>query len=295
MIGAGWFLDRRFKLDLDSLVKLNFNLFVPVFIFVKVVQATMDSSDALTIIGFTACVIASMSAITLFWGKLRGYSKANRRSMQMATMFYNCGNFGIPVTALAYPDMGPKVQVFALMAMNVSVFSIGLAFARKQGSGAEQNWLRNILSVVKQPPVYGVILAIPVRFFDVPVMDWQFIWKPLEYIAGGLVAIATVTLGVQLSKTKPVSLRGGMGWAVAIRLLGGPLVGLGLVALFGFSGEFAAVLILGTASPTAVNTALLAHEFKGNSQFAAGAVFYSTLFSVPTVAILATLLKYFYG
>jgi len=216
-------------------------------------------------------------------------------AMQLATMFYNCGNFGIPATALAYPEMGPKVQVFALMAMNMSVFTIGLTLARRHGEGADQSWWKNLTAVFKLPPVYGVLCAVPVRLLDIPVTDWQFLWKPLDYIADGLVAIATVTLGVQLAKTRRPSFKGGLGWAVGIRLLGGPLVGLGLVLLFGFEGEFAAVLILGTSCPTAVNTALLAHEFKGNSAFAAAAVFYSTILSVGTVALLVPLLKYFYG
>jgi malate permease and related proteins len=42
--------------------------------------------------------------------------------------------------------------------------------------------------------------------------------------------------------------------------------------------------------PTAVNTALLAHEFNADSQFAAAAVFYSTLLSMLTVTLLIALL-----
>ena len=36
MIGAGWLLDRKFRLDLTTLVKLNIYFFVPAFIFVRV-------------------------------------------------------------------------------------------------------------------------------------------------------------------------------------------------------------------------------------------------------------------
>ena len=60
--------------------------------------------------------------------------------------------------------------------------------------------------------------------------------------------------------------------------------------LFGFDQETARVLIAGAAAPTAINTALLAHEFDGDSQFAASAVFYSTLASVVTVSVVLALL-----
>ena len=82
-----------------------------------------------------------------------------------------------------------------------------------------------------------------------------------------------------------------MAWALGLRLIGGPLVAAGIAKLFGFTGETAAVLILGASAPTAINTALLAHEFKAEGGFAAAAVFYSTLLSIVTVTIVVAVLK----
>ena len=45
----------------------------------------------------------------------------------------------------------------------------------------------------------------------------------------------------------------------------------------------AAVLIIGAGAPTAINTALLAHEFKGDTTLATGMIFYGTLLSILTV------------
>jgi len=50
-------------------------------------------------------------------------------------------------------------------------------------------------------------------------------------------------------------------------------------------------LIVGAASPAAVNVALLAHEFKADSRFAAAVVFYSTLLSGVVVTALIFFLK----
>ena len=65
----------------------------------------------------------------------------------------------------------------------------------------------------------------------------------------------------------------------------------GLTLAFGYEGEMAAILILGAASPTAVNAALLAHEFKADSQFTAAVVFYTTLLAVLVVTILLGILR----
>jgi len=73
-----------------------------------------------------------------------------------------------------------------------------------------------------------------------------------------------------------------LGASAAIRLVGGPLAGLGIIHMLGISGLAAQVLLIGSAVPTAVNTALLSIEFESESDFASQAVLCSTLASVAT-------------
>jgi predicted permease len=68
-------------------------------------------------------------------------------------------------------------------------------------------------------------------------------------------------------------------------------VGWALVGLFGFHGELAKSMILSASFPTAVNTALIAHEFNADTEYAAGAVFWSTLLSMISVTVLIAVLK----
>ncbi|NOY00821.1 MAG: hypothetical protein GXP30_13990, partial [Verrucomicrobia bacterium] len=210
--------------------------------------------------------------------------------LQLSTMFYNSGNWGIPLMALAFPEVGPVIQVFVLMTMNISTFSIGIFLASAQGdqAGQQGRWKR-FLPMLRQPSIYAILLALLMRSMDNPLEDVTFIWKPMVYLSGALVAFALITLGVQLSKTRPPKIESRLAWALGIRLLGGPAAAFLLTRLFGFDAAISAVLIVGAASPAAVNTALLAHEFKADSRFAAAAVFYSTLLA----GIVVTLLIYF--
>jgi predicted permease len=100
-----------------------------------------------------------------------------------------------------------------------------------------------------------------------------------------------VTLGVQLSQTEVSQSVGRLSWALGLRLLAGPVLAAALCHGFGFYGEEAVVLVLSAAFPTAVNIALLAHEFQADSQFAASVVFYSTLASMVTVPCLIAVLR----
>lgn len=288
MFGCGWVLDRKFNLDLSTLVKLNIHLVVPAFIFFEVVSCKLGAGESLRIVGFTVLVVATMYGLShvVSWGLK--YPATDRRSLQMATMFYNSGNYGIPLVMLAFPATGPLLQVFVVLTQNVSLFTVGILLS---ASGAHSGW-RNLLPVLRQISLWAVSAALVVRWLEVPVKGYPWLWVPVEYFHHALVGVALVSLGAQLSQTRARQNFARLSWALSLRLLGGPVVAFLFVRLLGFHGETAAVLIVSSAFPTAVNTAMLAHEFDADSQFASAAVFYSTLLSMITVSLLIVILKF---
>lgn len=287
MIGAGWLLDRKFRLDLATMVKLNIYLFVPAFIFVQVASSTLAGGQAFRVVGFTLAVIAAMFALGSVVGRLSGYTRPQTRALQLTTMFYNSGNYGIPLMALAFPGAGPLLQVFIVLTQNVTTFSVGLLLA----AATERSGWRILLPVLRQVSIWAVAAALLVRAFDIPVQSWPWLWTPLNYLSAALIGVALVTLGAQLSQTQPAQPWRRLSWALALRLLASPAIAVLLVPLFGFHGEYAAIMILSASFPTAVNVALLAHEFKADAQFAAATVFYSTLLSMITVTALLAILR----
>ncbi len=291
LFGIGWFIDRRFSIDLNTLVKLNLYLFVPAFIFVRVSSSTLPGAEGGKVVGLTLCVIGLMAAASWLVTSLRGESSQARTSLQLSTMFYNSGNWGIPLMALAFGEHGTVLQVFVLMTMNVTTFSVGIFLAGSHSSLPGTSRWKHFLPMLRQPSLYAIFLALLMRSLGNPLANVAFIWAPLNYLADALVAFALITLGVQLSKTKPPAIGGRLAWALGLRLLGGPVAALGLTWLFGFRGEAAAILIIGAASPTAVNTALLAHEFQADSRFVSAVVFYSTLAAVVVVTLWLALVK----
>ena len=286
MFGCGWLLDRRARLDLASLVKLNLYVFVPAFMFVNVVRSDLAGEKAARVIGLTLAIIASMFFLAALVGRLVGYDRPHTRALQLAAMFYNSGNYGIPLMALAFPGAGPVLQVFIILTQNITMFTVGLALA----TSAHRTGWRALLPALRQVSLWAVFAALLVRWLHLPVQNVRWLWVPLEYFSNALVAVALVTLGVQLSQTRVAQNFSRLGWALGLRLLVAPLLAVVLVPLFGFKGEDATIMIVSSSFPTAVNTAMLAHEFNADSQFAAAAVFYSTLASMFTVTALIALL-----
>jgi malate permease and related proteins len=74
LMSFGWLLDRRFRLDIGSLVKLNIYLFVPAFIFVQIISSPLRVGMALRVMTFTLCIIVGMFAMSALAARIGGYS-----------------------------------------------------------------------------------------------------------------------------------------------------------------------------------------------------------------------------
>lgn len=292
MFSAGWWLDRKWNVDLATVVKLNLNLFVPSFILFELLTTRLKGTEAVRAVGFTITVVVILFIAAALVARWCRYSHAQTRSLQIASVFYNSANYGIPLMALAFPGPSQALQVFVILVQNIGNFTVGVFLV---SSGQNPGW-RALAPVLRQTSIWAVTAALIVRGIYGPLepdlVGMRWLWVPLKYFHDGLVAVALVTLGVQLSKTKATAALPRLGPALALRLLGGPLVGWALVGLFGFQGELAKTMILSASFPTAVNTALIAHEFKADTEYAAGAVFWSTLLSMVSVTVLIAILKH---
>ena len=292
MFSAGWALDRKWGVDLATVVKLNLNLFVPAFIFYELTTTRLSGNEALRAVGYTVSVVVVLFAIAALVARFTKATREQTRSLQIASIFYNSANYGIPLMHLAFPGPAEALQVFVILVQNIGNFTLGVFLL----SSAKHTGFRALAPIFRQTSVWAVIIALIVRALCGPILPdtegMRWLWVPLKYFHDGLVAVALVTLGVQLSKSKAGAALPRLRWALVLRLLVGPLVGFALVRVFQFHGDLAKAMILSTSFPTAVNTALIAHEFKADTEYASGAVFWSTIFSMFTVTALIALLRW---
>jgi len=290
VVGVGWVMDRKFRLHLESLVKLNIYLLVPAFIFAHVVDADLRGGEALRIVAFTLAIIALMFVCSVLVSRSLKMLPQQRQALSMATMFYNCGNYGLPLVTLAFGREGAAVQVYVLATMNVTTFTVGLFLAQERGEKPGAHW-RALNAMLRQPTIYALLAGVACKSLGWQIQKITWLWQPVDLLQAALVGFALLTLGVQMSQTKPAPFRAQLSAAIGIRLLLGPLLALLLVKAMGFTPQVAASLILAAGAPTAVNTALLAHEFGGDVSFATSAVYYSTLISLGTTTLNLMMLR----
>lgn len=287
MIGAGYAVQKYVGFDGRTLVKLNFWVFTPAFLFSRIVSSSLSAAQFLKIALHFVILFALIFGLAWFGAHLLGAGDRLKRALTATVLFYNSGNYGVPVARLAFPSLipgtvgiGEQVQAITIMLQNVSNFTFGLALVAGGKGRSRRETLRSILSL---PMVYTLVLAWAWRATTWPLP--APIDTALKTLSEGLVPVALITLGVQMATLKSHPFSAFLAWSLVLRLIIGPILGLVIVLALGVRGELAQAIVVSTSFPTAVNAALIAIEFDNEPEFAAAAVFYSTLLSALTVSL----------
>ena len=282
LIALGYGVERQLGLDLKTLTRLNFWVFVPAFLFVRVYESALTAAQLGQIFGHFALFFGMLGALTWLVARLFGFQDSLRRALMCTVLFYNSGNYGIPVAQLAFPHAALPLQVQSAMVMiqNFANFTLGLALA---AGGKGKRKRETLLAMFQLPMVYVLITALSMRALHLA--PPAPIYQALHWLEKGLVPVAVVTLGAQMAGLRVPPLTVPLVISLLLRLVAAPMLGFLSVYLLGLRGQLAEALAISTSFPTAVNAALLAYEYDNEPQFAAAAVFFSTLISGVTVSV----------
>lgn len=288
MIAVGIVLRRSFQLDIKTLSKLNFYLFSPAIMFKMLYESKLSVAILFQVLLFFAVFFAAMFLLVELVIRLRKYGGGMRSAMRNSVLFYNSANYAIPLNQLVFvgDSFTLSIQIIIMMMQNLipNTYGVYSVNAHKQQL---RETLRTILSL---PAIYVIPLAFLMKGLHIGVP--HPIYVSIDYVSGGFIAIALVTLGAQL---------GGMKWQIRLsdvilsnilRLCVGPALGFLIVWLMGIHGVMAQALVLSCAVPTSLSSVLLAVEFDNEPEFASQAVFSSTLFSIFTVTLVIYLIKF---
>ena len=303
MIGIGWIIQRVVGLDMPTLTRLNFYVVVPGMIYFVLVTSELDAGDIGVVVGFSLVAMTAWALVNLAVAAARGVPPEQRRAMLMTSIFYNAGNYGLPLQELAFRSAGlgahaMGLQVFVMVVQNFTNFTLGILLAA--GQVRDGQWKRNLLTILRFPAIYalaaaGVTIALRNalggRAPEVAAALTPF-WDTILYVKDGFIILALATLGAQLANVKPGHAhRYPVTTSVILRLLAGPAIGFLLIWLLGIQGLTAQVLLISTATPTSVNCLLLCLQFNNHPDFVARSVFYSTILSPITITLVILLAR----
>lgn len=210
----------------------------------------------------------------------------------LLTMLGNTSYVGFPmIEALLGPQALPYAVVYDQFGTFLILSTAGLVVLA-HGSGGSAPPLRTIaLRILRFPPTWALAFGLTLM----PEQPPQWIALALERLAGVLVMLVMIAVGLGLQLRLPRDELRPLASGLALKLVLLPLLALPLGWLMGMRGDVLAVGVLETAMPPMVTAAALAATHGFAPRLAAAIVGYGIVLSLVTLPLWRLVLQQLAG
>ena len=279
LVALGAVLGRRLEVDVSTLSKLSFNVLGPAFVFAVLADAALDGSVVVRLVLAALAGMGIAILVAVIWARAVGATYELTAATAMTSSYGNVGNMGLAITGFALGPQALPIAGVLMLTINVGglVLSVGLAEARTR-SPVHALWRG-----ISAPMAVAGWLALVVNLagVDLPlVLD-----RSIGLLADALIPIMLFTLGVQLVAAGRPQVTGGLGVALAAKLLVAPAVAGAAAVWLGLDGDALDAVIIQSAMPPAVFCAVVAMEYNLAPNRVVAAVVGGTLVSVLTLPV----------
>lgn len=289
MILTGYVLQKRLHLNISTLSKIQIYVFIPALVFSKIYTSTLSNGLIGSIVCFTTTLFGSLMVLSTLVSRLLKFQRPKEKAFINSVVLRNTGNYGIPLIMLLYQgsqnEYAISVHMIAVITSTVLMYTVGLYNASSGSYSGKQA----LLNIVKIPTIYSITLAAICKTggLVVPIQ----ITSVLGFFSEAVVPVALIALGAQLAETKFSFVDYSVYLGNFIRLIISPAVAYMLAAMFKLDSISTGVMVIGAATPTAINSLMLALEFKGDADYASQTILTSTLLSAFTISIVIMLIQ----
>lgn len=280
----GFLLKRRFNLHIGTLSSVVFNVLSPCLVFSSLANSQLPGDELIELTAFSILTILAVGGLAFALTRLMRLNRSQTATMLIVAMFVNGGNFGLTLLQLRYGDDGLSRGIVYYVTSTVMIYTVGVLIA-SLGQASPRETLRRM---ARLPAVYAAILAILVYSLNLTVP--APIMSGITIAGSGAIPLMLLVLGMQMAEPMPTDDNTLVWPSIGVRLIGGPLLGMGIAALLGLQGVSRNAMIIQSAMPAAVLNLILAAEFGLPTSNVARIVVFSTLISPLTIAATITLL-----
>lgn len=285
LIAAGALFSRILRPALEPLTQFALFVATPALVFHALARSAVPPVQVGRVAVLVVLYTAVLWGLAEILGRGLGLKGTLRRAFSLVTVTMNVGNYGLPLVRFAFgPQAEPfSVLIFVMFNVPLCTWAIWLA------AGGGLSSLRGIGATAKIPIFHATVLA-----FVLGALGWSLpepLAKGIGLLAQAAIPVLLVILGMQLDRTRVEAFGLSLLAAVLLRLAVSPFVAWGLSAALGFHGLERNVIVLQTATPSAVLTLLYALRFECAPRWVASCIFVTTLASAASLwAVLAVLL-----
>ena len=270
---GGYIFARLYPINLDTLVVVISDLFMPALVFISLYKSDIHASVVLDLMGATT-VVAILLALTAFLYATA--FKLDKRSFMPSLIFLNSGFLGIPLMQLwgGTPAMNliviyDQVQIILTFTLGILIITGGLS-------------RKSLKSIVKSPILWAIFAAFLFRVTGLVIPP--SLVTTFEFAGSAAPPLASFILGVSLKSTK-----WHLNWHIAggliIKIVGGFMFALLATRLFGITGLSRTVVLVASTLPSAVFSSVLPIRYGVPSEFGSTMVIISTILGIITIPL----------
>src|SRR5690625_3592185 len=179
----GFILQKKFSLDVQTLARINIYYVVPAFIFVRLYSTEIALDLFVKVLFFIGIFVFILYILSRTIGRLMGHDSRKNVTFTNSVIFYNSGNYAVPVNDLVFrgDPFAMSIQVIVLMFQNMFIFSYGIFSLQSIHTGK----LRAAIAYFKMPVMYAMLGRLLLGAFDIGIPNFN--WVPANYIADTMI------------------------------------------------------------------------------------------------------------
>ncbi|HKM07669.1 MAG TPA: AEC family transporter [Sphaerochaeta sp.] len=270
---GGYVFARLYAIDLDTLVVIISDLFMPALIFISLYKSDIHPSLVLDLAGATTLIVILLTLTSFLYAKA---FKLDKRSFMPSLIFMNSGFLGIPLMQLWGGTPAMNLIVIYDQIQTIFIFTLGILIIT---GGLTR---KSLGTIVKSPILWAVFAGFFFRFSGLVIPS--ALVTTFEFGGSAAPPLAAFALGVSLKSTKwhlDKHIAGGL----VIRFVGGFLFALLATRLFGITGLSRSVVLVASTLPSAVFTSVLPIRYGVRSDFGSTMVIISTILGILTIPL----------
>lgn len=264
----------------NELSKVVFKVFVPVFLFVNVYQSGLQDVG-ISLVAYFIPVLIMFVLIAVFWS----------HRMALTATFSNTVLVGIPVIVALIGEKGLSISLAIISMHSLLLFSAFYLFSTK--TRVTPSRFKTSFAVFSNPVIIGLLLGVIAKYSQITIPSQLF--QPLEMLASAALPLALIILGSSLAQIrlfdkavlKPSSL------LIGLKMLLLPLlVWISCALIWQLEKEMALALTLLAACPTGISVMPFVEPVAEDKAISHSVIALSSLISIATIPIIASLLGY---
>lgn len=278
VVFVGFAIAKWTKIDMPGIVDLLFWVGIPALVFTSMLGNKIVLADAGKV--WASSLIIQLGCGAAAWITFKALRRKHS-GVYLPIMLMNTVNIPFPIISMLYGDKGIFAAVLFYIPNVIMIYTIGIVILSRK------NWKEGLKEMAKVPALYAAVLGLVFNLLNIE--PPQLVLQPLNIIGQMVIPLALLILGFKLASVKITHLSTTI-IASVIRIGGGFLLGLAVVAIFNLTGILRAIVLFESAMPGAVNTTLLAMKYENEPELVSSVVFLTTLASLATIPLLVWML-----